>query len=252
MTYRITWILMCILAIVFSAIIIHEQYLEKQRIAPLRKIAENGDCEAYWCLYSAYKEDDIRAEYWLEKGALCGEPRSQEKWADRLLSTGRSEAEKKIGLELLIKSANNGNANARHHLGYLYKKGIYVGQDLKKSEYWYRSAASKGDSYRIEEFSKFMMENHDDLQGLTEAYMWSIISFYKNNNSPSYQSTIKKQQAAIIQKAMKMRYNIKAMKKNAVNLAKAEQSQIEKNYSAGANDDGLAVIDCKQKMKTAR
>jgi len=48
------------------------------------------------------------------------------------------------GVRWFRKAADQGNAEAQFNLGYMYWKGLGVGQDYVKAHMWYNLAASKG------------------------------------------------------------------------------------------------------------
>ena len=69
-------------------------------------------------------------------------------------------------------SAEDGNANAQHNLGFMYKKGLGVPQDYDKALKWYRSAAEQ-DHTGAQNNIGFMYANGQGVpQNYAEALKW--------------------------------------------------------------------------------
>jgi hypothetical protein len=58
-----------------------------------------------------------------------------------------SEFSNKSKLEILIKSANQGDVEAQYNLGLMYENGQGVLQDYKEAIKWYKKSAEQGDKH---------------------------------------------------------------------------------------------------------
>ena len=230
-------------------------YIEVKK---LNKLAESGDGEACWCLSGYYVgiKDEDESEYFLRRGALLGEPRSQYLVADILMHK-RDVKDINDGLEYLEKSAMQEYADAQRTLGKLYWDGKLVSRNivspnLTLSEYWYRKAAYNGHEFAMYELSKILADTHSDKNNLIEAYKWLEIAVLRSNPKSAFYQDIAKQKISVINKMTILGFDSLALKNAAELVAKEEQLTIPKVplISGGYFDDFWKR--CKDKVRTKK
>ena len=64
--------------------------------------------------------------------------------------------------EWFQRSANQGDADAQHHIGMMYHEGIGVEQDYKKAMQWYQKAADQGNQEASNRIGKLVMNGKID------------------------------------------------------------------------------------------
>jgi uncharacterized protein len=149
---------------------------------------DEGDYKtAYENAMKAYKEDDYKAAYRLFKpladqelspefGLLFGFLSSlrQDVLSDPIemgkLYTGKLY--RKEAMEWYRKKADQGGANVKYSLGYMFENGKGVPQDYAEARMWYRKAADQGHADAQHNLGS-MYENRKGVpQDFTEAVKW--------------------------------------------------------------------------------
>lgn len=204
--------------------------LTSDELVQLKKIAEQGDAEACWCLYRYYEEDEEDSTYWLRKGSILGDPRAQYLLASTLLNSKPSDADvnSKEALILLRKAADQNEIIAQKVLGDYYYQGKFVARDWKQSEYWYRRSATNGCVTAILPLSIVLTDNNN-FNGLVEAYKWTVIDLSRNSQQISYNNKIKQQQLLIIEKAKKLGFDVSLLKQTATAQAAKDEKKIKQD-----------------------
>lgn len=137
-----------------------------------RKAAEQGDAEGQYQLGNIYstglgaQKDSQEAIKWYWRAAAQGH--------DNALFYLEKDAEHGIenALFYLIKVAEQGFSNAQYHLGWMYKYGVGVTEDLTESRKWYKYAAEKGHSEAQYYLGKMYEEGNGVRKDITEAIKW--------------------------------------------------------------------------------
>jgi hypothetical protein len=214
-------------------------------VRKLNKLAESGDGEACWCLSGYYTGigDEKVSEYFIKKGALLGEPRSQYMLADTLMHS-REAKDINDGLEYLEKSARQEYADAQRTLGKLYWDGKLINRKIVSpnsplSKYWYRKAAYNGHAFAMYELSKMLADKYSDKNNLIEAYKWLEIAVLRSNPKSAFYQDIEKQKKSVINKMTISGFDSLSLKQTAELIAKEEQKTIPQSplISSGYFDD---------------
>jgi TPR repeat protein len=219
-------------------------------VKKLKKLAESGDGEACWCLSGYYEgiADNDASEYYLKKGALLGEPRSQYLFADYLMHK-RDIKDINDGLEYIEKSARQEYADAQITLGKLYSDGKRVSPNLALSEYWYRKAAYNGHAFAMYELSKILADKHNDKKNLIEAYKWLELAVLRSNPKSAFYQDIIKQKNSLINKVTMSGFDCLSLQQSAELIAKEEQQTIPKSPLISGGYSGDFKIRCKDKIR---
>ena len=168
------------------------------------RAAENGDAQAQACIGKLYevgkgvKQDYSKAFEWYVKSAEQGNDVAQfnlgglyltgmgtEQNYDKALqlfkvavSKGNIQAQqalavlKKAEAEQILKSAEQGNAEAQYLLGCLYESGEGIEQNYSKALEWYRKAAEQGNAGAQSCLGKFYEEGLGVQQDYNESAKW--------------------------------------------------------------------------------
>jgi TPR repeat protein len=217
-------------------------------ISKLTQIAERGDGEACWCLHLYYigRDDDKKAEYWLQKAAISGYPRAQYLWAVKLIRNDSPSPEiRKEGFNLLVKSAERNYAFAQAELGFQYLFGNIVHRDENQSEYWYRRAAKNGVEFAMMELARLLSGRKNDSSSLVEAYSWSIIG-YNRSDSSTLNDEAKNLPETVMNKAKKLGFAETMIKQTSELQIKKLELEIP-GAIEGLND--FAAWQCEIKTK---
>jgi len=222
-------------------------------ISKLSYLAEKGDGEACWCLFCYYDriKDFEESSKWVEKGALCGDPRAQYLWAKTFLEENKSKEEVNKGIDILIKSASQDYVDAQRELGSLYDEGKLIKRNVKQSEYWYFKAAENGNYYAMFELSKFIKENYDNREMLIEAYKWTLLSIKLGSTGGFIYEKVQNLQKELLVKATQMGIEKKYFIKLAEQKALIDEQKIRNHTSTSTRFETSCDVLyslCKQKI----
>lgn len=241
--YVLLIIVVLLIGITFLAIYdpFNQPYISK-----LTQVAERGDSEASWCVHLYYigRDDDKKAEYWLQKAAINGYPRAQYLWAIKLIRNDSPEI-KQEGLALLVKSAERNYPFAQTELGFQYLFGNIAPRDENRSEYWYRRAAKNGVEFAMLELARSLLDRKNDSASLVEAYSWSLIG-YNRSDSATLSDEAKNLPETIINKAKRLGLDETVIKQASELQIKELELKIP---GAIEGLDDFAAWQCEAKVK---
>ena len=134
---------------------INQAYLIKQDFQKVKNLAESGNADAQnnigvmHTLGEGTKIDNLKAHCWFIKAAKQGHKSAQYNACIGFESGYNNEDDSeeyslKMAAYWCEKSAEQGEAEAQNHLGWLYRQGMGVAENDKTSFKWYKKAADQG------------------------------------------------------------------------------------------------------------
>jgi len=76
--------------------------------------------------------------------------------------------------KLMCKSAQNGNSDAQNDLGWMYKNGVGVLQNIDEARYWYERSASSGNSKAMHALGSLFLDYYKDCIKAEEWYLKAV------------------------------------------------------------------------------
>lgn len=160
----------------------HHDYRTAYKI--LQPLAQRGNTEAQRYVATMYlgakgvKRDWKKAFIWLQRAAKKGDAGAQ---YDLSVLCGLpvascNEEQRKIAKNALLRSANQGNAEAQYAIGYEYAKRFGEKDHLVESMKWYLKAADQGQPGAQGKLAARYLRGEGVSQDYEEAYFWSSLA----------------------------------------------------------------------------